>query len=124
MGYEVHKFENGAGDTWYQVGKRGWFKIAWDSDWPWTPSFAAAIPNRYETVAEAYDRVDELALRDRVSETRRLGPVGRPAPAENLLTEIERTSNSVLYAVASLPQDPTTVTETKPAKKARARKKK
>ena len=125
MGYEVHKFKNAVGDVWYQVGKRSWlFWMKWDAGWPWvsTRSFCE-IPNRFETVHEAYERVDELVLQDKVSSTRRLGPVGRPAPSENLLTEIERTSNSVVYAVASLPQEPPTVTETKPKAK-RSRKKK
>lgn len=125
MGYEVHKFKNAVGDVWYQVGKRSWlFWIKWDEDWPWSTSIHQ-LPNRFDTVDEAYDRVDELVLRDKLETTRRLGPVGRPAPTDNLLTEIERTSNSVVYAVASLPQEPPTVTETKQAKRpARKRKRK
>lgn len=123
MAYEVHKFENAAGDTWYQVGRRAWFFwVRWDEEWPWEAS-RYQFPNRLDTLDDAYERVDELMLRDKVAATRWLGPVGRPAPEENLLTEIERTTNSVVYAVASLPQDPPTVTETKPAKRpARKRK--
>lgn len=117
MGYEVHRFENKAGDTWYQVGKRGWFKIQWDNDWPWSSSFAIALPNRYETVEEAYDRVDELVLRDKVSSTKCLGPVGRPAA-------IESSGELVTYSMTPSAEEPPTVTETKPAKKPRVRKKK
>lgn len=126
MGYEVHKFENAVGDVWFQVGKRSWlFWVKWDVGWPWVSTRAwSEIPNRFETVEEAYDRLDELVLQDKLSSTHRLGPVGRPAPTEDILDEINMQTQTT-YSVASLPQEPPTVTETKPkAKTKRSRKKK
>lgn len=125
MRYEVHKFENAVGDIWYQVGHRvWWFWMRWDEEWPWNVK-NYSLPNQFSTIDEAFERVDELVLRDKLAVRRPLGPVGRPASSENLLTEIERTNNSVVYAVASLPRDTPTVTETTPAKRsARKRKRK
>lgn len=125
MGYEVHQFENAAGDVWYQVGRRRWlFWMRWDAEWPWDSAVRFGSPTRHETIDEAYARLDELVLNDKVNAVRSLGPVGRPSPADIVVDEIASFDGGVSYAVALLPQERQTVTETSQKQKKRRTRKK
>lgn len=120
MSYEVHQFKNAAGDVWYQVGRRRWFKIEWDAEWPWAaaPVYGKDGAIRFDTIEEAWARADELSLRDRTGAVTYCGPVGRP-PASD-----DDAASSFVYAVASPMNEKAVTTETKPSRRPRGRGKK